>query len=102
MKKSAIGCVIGWLIALLFCLSAHAQTIENGTNGIDDDGVMDGTTPYTYTWSNSATTQDLANLSAGSYSAIVRAASSCTATSPTARLINPPPSLCPPLAVTRR
>ena len=41
MKKSTIHCVFGWLITLLFCLSAHAQTIENCTDGIDDDNLVD-------------------------------------------------------------
>ena len=41
MKKSTIHCVFGWLITLLFCLSAHAQTIENCTDGIDDGNLVD-------------------------------------------------------------
>lgn len=54
--------------------------------------VRNGTAPYTYKWSNNATTQDLSNLAAGSYSVTVTDAVSATAvgtfnvTQPTAAL----------------
>ncbi len=54
--------------------------------------VRNGTAPYTYKWSNNATTQDLSNLAAGSYSVTVTDASNATAvgtfnvTQPTAAL----------------
>lgn len=54
--------------------------------------VRNGTAPYTYRWSNNATTQDLTNLAAGSYSVTVTDAAAATAvgtfniTQPTAAL----------------
>lgn len=41
--------------------------------------VRNGTAPYTYKWSNNATTQDLSNLAAGSYSVTVTDAANATA-----------------------
>jgi hypothetical protein len=51
----------------------------NATGSIDLS-VTGGTTPYTYAWSNSATTQDLANLVAGTYTVTVTDANACTKT----------------------
>ncbi|MFN7117923.1 MAG: SdrD B-like domain-containing protein [Saprospiraceae bacterium] len=42
--------------------------------------VTGGTSPYTYRWSNNATTAAIANLPAGSYSVTVTDANGCTAT----------------------
>lgn len=50
------------------------------TNGGVALTVSGGTTPYTYAWSTGATTQNLANVAAGSYSVTVTGASGCTAT----------------------
>ncbi|MEZ4893191.1 MAG: SprB repeat-containing protein [Saprospiraceae bacterium] len=51
-----------------------------GSNGSIDLTVSGGTSPYTYSWSNSATTQDINNLSAGTYTVTVTDANNCTAT----------------------
>ncbi|WP_396600972.1 HYR domain-containing protein [Algibacter sp. R77976] len=48
---------------------------NNGSISIDPSG---GTLPYTYLWSNSETTKDLTNLSAGSYTVTVTDANGCT------------------------
>jgi hypothetical protein len=52
-----------------------------GTNGAIDLSVTGGTGAYTYLWSNSATSQDLSSLAAGTYSVTVTDANNCTATS---------------------
>ena len=43
----------------------------NGTNGAININVSGGNQPYTFNWSNGATNEDLANLSAGIYSVTV-------------------------------
>ncbi len=51
--------------------------------------VTGGATPYTYTWSNGATTQNLTNVAAGSYTVIVKDAANCTKTSPSVSISQP-------------
>lgn len=49
------------------------------TMGAIDVTPVGGTTPYTYSWSNSATSQDLSNIAAGSYTLTLTDANGCTA-----------------------
>lgn len=49
-------------------------------NGSINVSVSGGTTPYTYTWSNNETTQDLSNILAGDYDITVTGANGCTDT----------------------
>ncbi|MFM7767368.1 MAG: DUF1565 domain-containing protein, partial [Bacteroidota bacterium] len=57
---------------------------NGGSNASIDLSVTGGTAPYTYAWSNGATSQDLNNITAGTYTVIVTDAngmtSGCTAT----------------------
>lgn len=60
---------------------ASAATIEPEMNGMDgsiDISVEGGLAPYTFTWSNGATTEDIENLSSGTYSCEIMDASGCT------------------------
>lgn len=61
-------------------LTAIIQNITcfNGNNGQINITPSGGTAPYAYNWSNSATSQDLVNVSAGNYSVIVTDDLGCT------------------------
>ncbi len=50
-------------------------------NGSADLSISGGTGPFAFLWSNTATTEDLANVAAGNYSVTVTGANSCTAVS---------------------
>ncbi len=50
---------------------------NGGNNGSANLTVSGGTGPYTYSWSNSATTQNISNLAAGTYSIIVSDNNGC-------------------------
>jgi gliding motility-associated-like protein len=61
-------------------LTATTQNVTcfNGSNGQINLTPNGGTAPYTYAWSNSATSQDLINVVAGNYSVVVTDDQGCT------------------------
>jgi hypothetical protein len=50
----------------------------NGNDGSIDISLSGGTMPYTYSWSGGKTTEDISNLTIGSYSLAITDASGCT------------------------
>lgn len=62
-------------------LSASAVTTDvscaGGTDGLADITVQGGTLPYTFNWNNNAVSEDLENLSAGTYGGMITDANGC-------------------------
>jgi hypothetical protein len=53
-------------------------TCNGGSNGSVSNAVIGGTQPYAYSWSNGSTTQNISNLTAGSYTLTITDANGCT------------------------
>ncbi|MBL7828064.1 MAG: hypothetical protein JNJ57_15645, partial [Saprospiraceae bacterium] len=68
-------------------------------NGSINVSVSGGTTPYTFIWSNGATTEDLSNLLAGSYQVTVTSPNGCTDTETITITNNNPPITITPTVV---
>ena len=58
--------------------TATPVSCNSGSNGSITLNVSGGTTPYTYIWSNGSTTQNITNISAGSYTVTVTDVNGCT------------------------
>ncbi len=71
---------------------------NGGSDGTIDLTAAGGTSPYTFLWSNAATTEDLSGLSPGNYSVDVTDALGCTVS--IATLINEPALLTASLSAT--
>jgi hypothetical protein len=80
----ANGCIVVKTITItqpsVFAASVTGTNVNcfGGNNGTADLTVSGGTTPYSYLWSNGATTQDLSGLTAGTYSVVVTDANGYT------------------------
>lgn len=74
---------------LSLALSPTDIRCENTNDGTIELTVSGGVTPYTYVWTNGLPTEDLVNLSGGSYTVTVTDANGCTATG-SATIVNPP------------
>ncbi len=66
--------------ALNLQTSVTAVTCNGGSTGAINLTVSGGTAGYTYLWSNTVTSQDLSNITAGTYTVTVTDANFCTAT----------------------
>jgi len=71
-----------------------------GGTGSIDLTVSGGTTPYTYNWSNSATTQDVSGLLAGDYNVVVTDNKGCTAALNNINIATAPAALTLSTAIT--
>jgi hypothetical protein len=71
---------LGCIILYSYTLTEPSQIVINGSiNGNAIDLTVSGGTPgYTFSWSNGATTEDLSNLSSGTYSVTVTDALNCS------------------------
>ena len=56
-------------------------TVNGGTNGGATASAVGGTTPYTYAWSNNATTMSITGVAAATYTVTVTDANNCTSAS---------------------
>ena len=67
--------------ALTSTISATSPTCNGGNDGSASVNASGATSPYTYLWNNSATTQNISGLIAGNYSVTITDANGCTKTS---------------------
>ncbi|GIV27995.1 MAG: hypothetical protein KatS3mg027_1809 [Bacteroidia bacterium] len=84
-----ISAVIGQPNPLSLNFTPQNPSCYNGTNGQILLSVAGGTAPYSYLWSNNATTQNISGLSPNSYSVTVTDFNNCTVGG-TVNLSNPP------------
>ncbi len=74
------GATVTQPTAIALQTSTSNASCNGGTDGAVNLTVTGGSGAYTYHWSNNATTQDLNNVAAGTYSVTVTDANSCTKT----------------------
>ncbi len=72
VKQIPSSMVLSTVIAPALCFGGNSGSIDLTVTG--------GTAPYVYSWTNGATTQDVNNLTVGTYTVTVTDASGCTKT----------------------
>ena len=65
--------------AITSSLTKTDVTCPGASNGSADLTVSGGVSPYTYLWSNGATSEDLSNVTGGTYTVIITDLNNCTA-----------------------
>lgn len=65
--------------AITSTLTKTDVTCPGASNGSTDLTVSGGVSPYTYLWSNGATSEDLTNVTGGTYTVIITDLNNCTA-----------------------
>lgn len=84
--RDAHGCTanttvtVGQPTQITASATTTAPACNGGSNGAVSLTVSGGTSPFTYSWNNSATTKDLSNVAAGTYAVTITDANGCTAT----------------------
>ena len=73
--------------------AAITDEVCGNAAGAIDLSISGGTTPYTFNWSNGATTEDISGLSAGTYSCIIIDSNNCTIYTDTFNVVNSSGSL---------
>lgn len=66
--------------ALSIAMSSTAETVNGANDGTASVTVSGGAAPYTYSWNNGATTDNITNLSPGLYTVTVTDLNNCIAT----------------------
>ncbi len=78
------GCTVDTIVVVNGSanLIASGQSTDNacssGTDGTIDLSLLNGTAPYSYVWSNGATSEDLTGLTEDTYTVVVADANGCT------------------------
>lgn len=76
--SSTVSASVTQPTAALSATTSVTDQTQGGTAGSINLNVAGGTSPYSFAWSNSATTQNISNLPAGVYSATITDANGCT------------------------
>ncbi|MEI6594619.1 MAG: hypothetical protein WCO28_03585, partial [Bacteroidota bacterium] len=75
---------------LAISVTGHNVTCNAGNDGSIDATISGGVLPYTYLWSNAATTQDISSLTYGAYKLTVTDANTCISEMTASLLVNQP------------